>query len=201
MMQSEGSLGRCLPCQPLALSAGRTLPQHLAGGGSHPGLRLLAGMPGGLGAGFGAGLAPGMRGSPFSALFPLPYPLGLIRPGVPGVPGSLVPGVGLPGVPGVPEASCGCSPPLSRLSPHYSLASPLTDSLNDVTSYVTSGLTGALSVGMLADSQGSRPVLPLGSSITAEHVDSAELRELEQFASNFKTRRIKLGYTQTNVGE
>jgi hypothetical protein len=34
-----------------------------------------------------------------------------------------------------------------------------------------------------------------------EHVDSAELRELEQFAANFKSRRIKLGFTQTNVGK
>ena len=32
-------------------------------------------------------------------------------------------------------------------------------------------------------------------------VDCEELRELEQFALSFKARRIKLGYTQTNVGE
>jgi hypothetical protein len=31
-------------------------------------------------------------------------------------------------------------------------------------------------------------------------VDCEELRELEQFALSFKARRIKLGYTQTNVG-
>ena len=36
---------------------------------------------------------------------------------------------------------------------------------------------------------------------TEEKVDTADLRELEQFASNFKSRRIKLGFTQTNVGE
>ena len=30
--------------------------------------------------------------------------------------------------------------------------------------------------------------------------DESKLRELEQFAANFKSRRIKLGYTQTNVG-
>ncbi|EGV92040.1 Pituitary-specific positive transcription factor 1 [Cricetulus griseus] len=32
-------------------------------------------------------------------------------------------------------------------------------------------------------------------------MDSPEIRELEQFANEFKVRRIKLGYTQTNVGE
>lgn len=43
------------------------------------------------------------------------------------------------------------------------------------------------------------PGYPQG--LLQEYVDNAELRDLEQFASNFKTRRIKLGYTQTNVGE
>ena len=35
------------------------------------------------------------------------------------------------------------------------------------------------------------------------HVDpeSPEVRELENFATTFKTRRVKLGYTQTNVGQ
>ncbi|XP_068428972.1 pituitary-specific positive transcription factor 1 isoform X2 [Clinocottus analis] len=32
-------------------------------------------------------------------------------------------------------------------------------------------------------------------------VDSPQIRELEMFANDFKIRRIKLGYTQTNVGE
>uniref|UniRef100_A0A4W3JU83 POU domain protein n=1 Tax=Callorhinchus milii TaxID=7868 RepID=A0A4W3JU83_CALMI len=32
-------------------------------------------------------------------------------------------------------------------------------------------------------------------------VDSPEIKELETFANQFKLRRIKLGYTQTNVGE
>ncbi|XP_066454627.1 pituitary-specific positive transcription factor 1 isoform X2 [Eleutherodactylus coqui] len=32
-------------------------------------------------------------------------------------------------------------------------------------------------------------------------IDSPEIRELEKFANEFKVRRIKLGYTQTNVGE
>ena len=32
-------------------------------------------------------------------------------------------------------------------------------------------------------------------------MDDSKLRELEQFAASFKSRRIKLGYTQTNVGE
>ncbi|XP_063299296.1 pituitary-specific positive transcription factor 1 isoform X1 [Pelobates fuscus] len=32
-------------------------------------------------------------------------------------------------------------------------------------------------------------------------MDSPEIRELEKFANQFKVRRIKLGYTQTNVGE
>ncbi|KAM7178862.1 pituitary-specific positive transcription factor 1 isoform 1-T1 [Macrochelys suwanniensis] len=32
-------------------------------------------------------------------------------------------------------------------------------------------------------------------------MDSPEIRELEKFANEFKLRRIKLGYTQTNVGE
>ena len=34
-----------------------------------------------------------------------------------------------------------------------------------------------------------------------EKVDNADLRELEQFAASFKSRRIKLGFTQTNVGK
>ena len=34
-----------------------------------------------------------------------------------------------------------------------------------------------------------------------EQVDTDELHKLEKFAINFKSRRIKLGYTQTNVGE
>ncbi|XP_046869781.1 pituitary-specific positive transcription factor 1 isoform X2 [Hypomesus transpacificus] len=32
-------------------------------------------------------------------------------------------------------------------------------------------------------------------------MDSPQIRELERFANDFKLRRIKLGYTQTNVGE
>uniref|UniRef100_UPI003AACA18D pituitary-specific positive transcription factor 1 isoform X1 n=1 Tax=Centroberyx gerrardi TaxID=166262 RepID=UPI003AACA18D len=32
-------------------------------------------------------------------------------------------------------------------------------------------------------------------------MDSPQIRELEKFANDFKIRRIKLGYTQTNVGE
>ncbi|XP_034043135.1 pituitary-specific positive transcription factor 1 [Thalassophryne amazonica] len=32
-------------------------------------------------------------------------------------------------------------------------------------------------------------------------MDSPQIRELERFANDFKIRRIKLGYTQTNVGE
>ncbi|XP_072476219.1 pituitary-specific positive transcription factor 1 isoform X1 [Notamacropus eugenii] len=32
-------------------------------------------------------------------------------------------------------------------------------------------------------------------------MDSPEIQELEKFANEFKMRRIKLGYTQTNVGE
>lgn len=31
--------------------------------------------------------------------------------------------------------------------------------------------------------------------------EESQLRELERFASNFKARRIKLGFTQTNVGK
>ena len=31
--------------------------------------------------------------------------------------------------------------------------------------------------------------------------DSPEVKDLEEFASTFKTRRVKLGYTQTNVGQ
>jgi Pou domain - N-terminal to homeobox domain len=31
-------------------------------------------------------------------------------------------------------------------------------------------------------------------------VNAAELKELERFASSFKARRIRLGFTQTNVG-
>ena len=32
------------------------------------------------------------------------------------------------------------------------------------------------------------------------HIDTSKLRELEEFATQFKLRRIKLGFTQTNVG-
>ncbi|XP_056291199.1 pituitary-specific positive transcription factor 1 [Pseudoliparis swirei] len=35
----------------------------------------------------------------------------------------------------------------------------------------------------------------------APAMDSRQIRELEMFANDFKIRRIKLGYTQTNVGE
>uniref|UniRef100_A0A668AFT5 POU domain protein n=1 Tax=Myripristis murdjan TaxID=586833 RepID=A0A668AFT5_9TELE len=35
----------------------------------------------------------------------------------------------------------------------------------------------------------------------APTMDSSQIRELEKFANDFKIRRIKLGYTQTNVGE
>ncbi|KAM9342858.1 pituitary-specific positive transcription factor 1 [Pholidichthys leucotaenia] len=35
----------------------------------------------------------------------------------------------------------------------------------------------------------------------APTMDSPQIRELEMFANDFKIRRIKLGYTQTNVGE
>ncbi|XP_076018125.1 pituitary-specific positive transcription factor 1 [Genypterus blacodes] len=35
----------------------------------------------------------------------------------------------------------------------------------------------------------------------APAMDSPQIRELERFANDFKIRRIKLGYTQTNVGE
>ena len=31
-------------------------------------------------------------------------------------------------------------------------------------------------------------------------IDTSKLRELEEFATQFKLRRIKLGFTQTNVG-
>ena len=43
----------------------------------------------------------------------------------------------------------------------------------------------------------------LGSSTEdgVEEADDNKLRELERFASDFKCRRIKLGYTQTNVGK
>lgn len=45
-------------------------------------------------------------------------------------------------------------------------------------------------------------VVPLEEGAAQEEwkADEAKLRELEQFAANFKSRRIKLGYTQTNVG-
>ncbi|CAD7694103.1 unnamed protein product [Nyctereutes procyonoides] len=41
------------------------------------------------------------------------------------------------------------------------------------------------------------------SKLVEEPIDteSPEIRELEKFAHEFKVRRIKLGYTQTNVGE
>ena len=41
----------------------------------------------------------------------------------------------------------------------------------------------------------------LGNQTEDVETDDGKLRELEQFAANFKSRRIKLGYTQTNVGE
>ena len=40
-----------------------------------------------------------------------------------------------------------------------------------------------------------------GQQAEEVETDDGKLRELEQFAANFKSRRIKLGYTQTNVGE
>ena len=41
-------------------------------------------------------------------------------------------------------------------------------------------------------------VAPQGDEV---ETDDGKLRELEQFAANFKSRRIRLGYTQTNVGK
>ncbi len=40
-----------------------------------------------------------------------------------------------------------------------------------------------------------------GAHDEERETDDSKLRELEQFAASFKSRRIKLGYTQTNVGE
>ena len=40
-----------------------------------------------------------------------------------------------------------------------------------------------------------------GEPSLMQAVNSAELKELERFASSFKARRIRLGFTQTNVGE
>ena len=34
-----------------------------------------------------------------------------------------------------------------------------------------------------------------------EEIETADLKSLEDFAASFKARRIKLGYTQTNVGK
>ncbi|KAE8299462.1 Pituitary-specific positive transcription factor 1 [Larimichthys crocea] len=41
----------------------------------------------------------------------------------------------------------------------------------------------------------------IGDPDDAPAMDSPQIRELEMFANDFKIRRIKLGYTQTNVGE
>lgn len=49
-------------------------------------------------------------------------------------------------------------------------------------------------------------VVKVSESVGVEHthkeqlVNGADLRELEKFATSFKARRIRLGFTQTNVG-
>ncbi|XP_031567463.1 pituitary-specific positive transcription factor 1-like [Actinia tenebrosa] len=59
------------------------------------------------------------------------------------------------------------------------------------------GLNGVNSIAPMLthDQRGPPPPLPLDFG-----VDPSKLRELEAFATQFKLRRIKLGYTQTNVG-
>ncbi len=53
-----------------------------------------------------------------------------------------------------------------------------------------------------ADPAALSPGLDQGVTVTEDvKTDESKLRELEQFASNFKNRRIKLGFTQTNVGK
>ena len=51
------------------------------------------------------------------------------------------------------------------------------------------------------DASSVSPRLRSTPSPAEEQIDTADLRDLEQFAANFKSRRIKLGFTQTNVGE
>ncbi len=51
------------------------------------------------------------------------------------------------------------------------------------------------------DEMKEAPQRALGSPECLEKVPGSDLRELEQFAASFKSRRIKLGYTQTNVGK
>lgn len=55
-----------------------------------------------------------------------------------------------------------------------------------------------LSVELPADRTTIEQVAPGDSSLSG--VNSADLKELERFAANFKARRIRLGFTQTNVG-
>lgn len=67
----------------------------------------------------------------------------------------------------------------------------------NVSSTAFHGLNGVNSLAPMLthDQRGPPPPLPLDFG-----VDPSKLRELEVFANQFKLRRIKLGYTQTNVG-
>ena len=51
-----------------------------------------------------------------------------------------------------------------------------------------------------SSTRSSTEVPPVVSATVEAEIDTAELKSLEDFAANFKARRIKLGYTQTNVG-
>lgn len=68
------------------------------------------------------------------------------------------------------------------------------------------GLLSPRSDGGSLPSPASQPLTPSAAatgspSLGQEVIQNAELKKLEQFAASFKARRIKLGYTQTNVGE
>ena len=67
------------------------------------------------------------------------------------------------------------------------------------------GITHSVNDFLCDATAGNSSVSPSGErnvdAVKDEHVNSADLRELEKFASNFKSRRIRLGFTQTNVGK
>ena len=109
------------------------------------------------------------------AFLPFPYPLSV-----------------LPGVDRYPYSPLNTSPPFSR-----------HDVSDNLTSTSTSApkLQGASGCLELSSSAPGTDAAGGSSSSQTEKVDCADLRELEQFALSFKSRRIKLGFTQTNVGE
>lgn len=110
---------------------------------------------------------------------PIHFSAGVIRPGIPAA--HFAPGRMHPGIPPVP--------PLN-----IPIAVPSANSNGEIKS--PTGHT-IVSPSAYSSPHGHRTI----PQTQQPDPDSQEVKELEDFAHSFKQRRIKLGYTQTNVGQ